>query len=64
VKITGLLSFMLGATDTTKGPEVAPDGMVMVMDVALQELIVTPAPFSSTTLPPWGVPNPVPEITT
>src|SRR5229473_1499025 len=55
---------MLGATDTTKGPEVAPDGIVMVMDVALQELIVTSAPFSSTTLLPWEAPNPVPEINT
>jgi hypothetical protein len=34
------------------------------MDVALQELMVTPAPFSSTTLLPWEAPNPVPEITT
>jgi hypothetical protein len=64
VKITGLLLFMLGATVTAKGPEVAPAGIVMVMDVALQELMVTPAPFSSTTLLPCAPPNPVPEITT
>ena len=62
--MTGLLSFMLGATDTAKGPEVAPDGIVMVMDVALQELMVTTAPFSITTLLPCKAPNPVPEITT
>jgi hypothetical protein len=31
---------MLGATETTKYPEVAPDGMVTRMDVALQVLIV------------------------
>jgi hypothetical protein len=51
VKITGLLSFMAGATDTTNGPEVAPAGMVMLMDVALQVLMVTGVPLSSTTLP-------------
>jgi hypothetical protein len=64
VKFTGLLAFMLGATNTTKGPEVAPDGMVMVMDVALQDLIVTAVWFSSTTLLPCKSPNPVPPITT
>jgi hypothetical protein len=64
VKITGLLSFMLGATDTAKGPEVAPEGIVMVIDVALQELIVTSALFRITTLLPCALPNPVPEITT
>jgi hypothetical protein len=64
VKFTGLLSFMPGATDTTNGPEVAPTGMVMLMDVALQVLMVTAAPFSSTILFPWGAPNPVPEMTT
>jgi hypothetical protein len=52
VNATGLLSFMLGPTETTKGPEVAPDGIVMVIDVALQELIVTRAPFSVTMLLP------------
>ena len=34
MKITGLLSFMLGATETTNGPEVAPAGMVMLMDAS------------------------------
>ena len=62
--MTGLLLFMLGATETAKGPEVAPDGIVMVMDVSLQELMVTTAPFNITTLLPCGVPNPVPVITT
>ena len=47
-----MLLFMLGATDTTKGPEVAPDGTVMVMDVGLQELMVTSTPFSVTMLLP------------
>jgi hypothetical protein len=64
VKITALLSFMLGATDTTNGPEVAPVGIVMVIDVALQAFIVTSAPFSSTTLLPCEAPNPTPVITT
>ena len=50
MKITGLLSFMAGATDTTNGPEVAPAGMEMLMDVALQVLMVTSVPFRSTTL--------------
>jgi hypothetical protein len=57
VKNTGLLSFMLGATDTTKGPEVAPAGMVMLMFVALQALMVTGVPFSNTTLLPCGAPK-------
>jgi hypothetical protein len=60
----GLVVFMLGATETAKGPEVAPVGIVMVMDVLLQELIVTSPPFSRTPLLPWEAPNPEPEITT
>ena len=64
MKVTGLLSFMLGATETTSGPEVAPDGIAMLMDVLLQELIVTGRSFSITALPPCEAPNPVPEITT
>jgi hypothetical protein len=43
---------MLGATETASGPDVAPDGTVMVMDVLLQELTVTDAPFNRTTLLP------------
>src|SRR5713101_6306439 len=64
VKRTTLLSFMLGAMETSKGPEVAPPGIVIVMDVPLQVLIVTPAPFSRTALPPCETPKPEPEITT
>jgi hypothetical protein len=64
VKTTGLLSSMLGATDTTRSPDVAPVGIVIVIDVLLQELIVTAEPLSSTTLLPCEAPNPVPEITT
>jgi hypothetical protein len=55
---------MLGAMETNKGPEVAPAGMVMVMDVPLQVLIVTAAPFNRTALPPCVAPKPEPEITT
>jgi len=55
---------MFGATETSNGPEVAPGGMVIVIDVALQRLIVTAAPFSRTALLPCVPPKPVPEITT
>src|SRR5260370_11804849 len=55
---------MLGATDTSKGPEVAPVAMVMLSDLPLQVFTVTAAPFSSTALPPCGAPNPEPDITT
>jgi hypothetical protein len=64
VKRTALLSFIPGATETSNAPDVAPAGMVIVMDVPLQLLIVTATPFSNTPLPPCGLPNPVPEITT
>jgi hypothetical protein len=43
---------MVGATDTTIGPEVAFIGMVTVIDVLLQELIVIGELFSSTALLP------------
>src|SRR5579859_1524966 len=59
-----LLSFMLGATEASSGPVVAPVGIVIVSDVALQLLIVTGAPFSSTALPLCVEPKPVPVITT
>jgi hypothetical protein len=55
-----LLLFMVGATETAKGPEVAPDAIVRVIDVSLQELIVIGAPFSRTTLLPCVAPNPLP----
>ena len=63
MKSTGLLSFILGATETAKYPDVAPDGIVIVIDVALQELIVTGLSFSTTALFPCEAPNPEPEIT-
>jgi hypothetical protein len=64
VKRTTLLSFIPGATDTSNGPDVAPAGMVIVIDVLLHVLTVTAEPFSKTVLPPCGLPNPLPEITT
>ena len=64
VKRTTLLSFIPGATETSNGPDVAPAGIVIVIDVPLHVLIVTAAPFSSTPLPPCEPPNPEPEITT
>ena len=59
-----MLSFMLGATETTKGPEVAPEGIVIVTAVLLQALIVTGAPFSVTMLLPCVAPKPLPASTT
>src|SRR5215470_2661977 len=55
---------MFGATDTSSGPEVAPVGIVMLTDVALQLLMVTATSFSSTSLAPCEAPKPVPEIST
>src|SRR5215467_14878174 len=55
---------MLGATETSSGPVVAPTGIVMLIDVPLQLLIVTAAPFNKTALPPCVVPKPEPLITT
>jgi hypothetical protein len=55
---------MLGATETTMYPDVAPVGIVVVMDVPLHELIVTGTSFNNTTLLLCVVPNPEPEITT
>src|SRR5258708_3919749 len=55
---------MLGATETSTDPELAPVGMVMLIDVPIQVLTVTAAPFSSPALPPCGAPNPEPDITT
>ena len=61
---TGLLAFMLGATRTARGPELAPDGIVMPIEPALQELVGAAVPFNITALLPCTAPNPEPEITT
>ncbi len=55
---------MLGATRTAKGPEVAPDGIVMLIELSLQEVMGAAVPFSITALFPCVAPNPEPEITT
>src|SRR5258708_16304424 len=55
---------MRGAMEGSKAREVAPAGIVMLIDVPLQVLMVTAAPFSRTALPLCVAPKPVPEITT
>jgi hypothetical protein len=55
---------MLGAMEASKDPEVAPAGIVMLIDVPLQVLTGTAAPFSRTALPLCVAPNPEPVITT
>jgi hypothetical protein len=59
-----LLSFMLGATDTTKYPELAPVGIVIVIEVALHEFTVATVPLNKTVLLPCVDPNPVPVMVT
>ena len=55
---------MLGATETTNTPDVAPAGIVMLIDVSPQELIVTGVAFRVTTLPPCEAPKLEPVIST
>jgi|SRR5437867_8522073 len=55
---------MPGARETTKGPVVAPDGTVAVIDVALHALTVAALSLNKTTPFPEEAPKPVPEITT
>jgi hypothetical protein len=55
---------MLGAVDTTNGPDVAPTGTVKVIDVSLQRSIDTGAPFRATRFPPCEAPNPDPVSVT
>jgi hypothetical protein len=64
VNETGLLSFMLGASETTNNPEVATEGIVRLIEVSLQEFIITGVALSVTTLPPCDVPKLEPPITT
>ena len=64
VNATPLLLSMLGATRTDMSPDVAPVGIVTVIDVALHELMVTGASFNTTVLPLCEAPNPEPDITT
>jgi len=53
---------MLGPTRTDRGPEVAPVGIVIAMNVSLQELIVVSIPLNITTLLLCADPNPEPAI--
>jgi hypothetical protein len=55
---------MLGATETSNGPEVAPTGIVTMIEVLVHELTVMGAPFSITKLPPCDAPKPVPVMFT
>ena len=54
---------MAGPTDTTRYPDVAPAGIVIVIELALQELIVAATAFIRAWLLPCDAPNPDPEIT-
>jgi hypothetical protein len=47
-----LLAFIVGATKTASGPEVAPEGIVEVIDAAVHELMVIGVPFNITALLP------------
>jgi hypothetical protein len=64
VNIIALLSFEPGATETTNGPEAAPEGIVMLIDVLLQELTDTGVAFRVTTLAPCEAPKLAPVMTT
>src|SRR5262245_58493662 len=55
---------MLGATATVRGPEVAPDGTVIVIEVPLQASTVAAKPLRRTSLLLWEVPKPRPEMVT
>src|SRR3989442_14005140 len=64
LKAAGLLLFMLGATNTVSGPDVAPAGIVALIEPALHELTTSCVPFRSARLLPCEVPKPDPEIET
>src|SRR5215469_9501033 len=51
VNTNALLSFMLGATETSISPDVAPEGIVTVIELLLQALTVTGVLFKKTSLP-------------
>jgi hypothetical protein len=64
VKVKGLLSFMVGARETIRGPEVAPVPTVVTIDVSLQDTIVARVVLNVTKLPFCEEPNPLPAIVT
>ncbi len=55
---------MLGATETSNGPEVAPVGIVITIDALDHKFIVIGMLFSVTKLPPCDAPKPVPLMAT
>jgi hypothetical protein len=55
---------MVGATETNRGPVVAPVGIVIVILVSLHELTVSAAPLRVAMLLPCVEPNPLPVIAT
>jgi hypothetical protein len=59
-----LLSFILGATDTSNGPEVAPAGIVAMIEVLVHILTVMGTFLIVTKLPPCDAPKPVPLMAT
>ena len=56
----GLLSFMLGASETTREPDVPPAGIVIVIEESAQELTAAAESLRKTWLPPWDAPKPEP----
>jgi len=62
VYTTALLAFWLGPTSTTKGPVLAPVGIVMLIDPSLHVFTGAISPFNRTTLLPCNPPNPLPVI--
>ena len=62
--VMGLLSFMLGATDTISRPVVAPTGTVNTIEVSLHRLIAMGVLFHSKRLAPCAAPKLVPVIST
>src|SRR6266700_2576899 len=64
VNMRELLLFRLGAMETSRGPDIAPNGIEMTIEVSLQELTGRWLPASVTELPTAVAPNPVPEIVT
>jgi hypothetical protein len=60
--VTGELLFIFGAIKTLMGPEVAPVGTVMLMEVLAQDVIAAGVPFTVTILVPCKTPKPTPDI--
>lgn len=61
MSVAGLLLFMVGPRSTVRGPDVAPLGMVAVIEFGLQEFTVITLSFKTTRLFPWEAPKPDPN---